>query len=189
MANTLALFGFQPTMQDMAGAPVATNQYIKGASDTHAIFSNDLVSKVAVSQNAFGSLLPFPGVQTYNLGTPGTTLILGSALNYSSPSSGDPVLVVDDPDAVFLAQCDGSTSITVAASVGKNADVNNAAQATAGVLSSAMGVLSSSIATTAGLDLRIKDIFHRISNNVEGANAIVEVVILKHQNAFGSAGV
>jgi hypothetical protein len=179
--------GFRPVMVDTAGAPVGVREYAKPASDSSAIFTYDLVTKAAVSQTVEGQTIPTPGIKTFSEGTPGTTLILGSSLNYGAPSTISYHTVIDDPTAIFAAQCDGTTSITVASAVGKNANVNNTAQ-TNGLLQSAMQVSSSSIATTAGLDLRIQDL-GRALTNVEGANAIVEVIILKHQFAYGSAGV
>lgn len=174
-------------MVDTAGAPVGVNQYSHNASDSNAIFTWDLLRKMATSQTEEGQMIPTPGCQTFATGTPGTTLILGSALNAVAASVAGWVTVVDDPNAIFEAQCDGTTSITVASDAGKNANTNNTAQ-TNGTTTSAMQVSSSSIATTSGLDLRIRDLYRNVSN-AEGANAIVEVLILKHQYAQGSAGV
>jgi hypothetical protein len=174
-------------MIDTAGAPVGIREYAKPASDTNAIYTFDMLRKVAVSQTVEGQFIPTPGCQTFATGTPGNTLILGSALNAGLASTATYHTVVDDPNAVFSAQCDGTTSITVASMVGKNANINNTAQTNGSTLS-AMQVSSSSIATTAGLDLRIQDLARNV-NNAEGANAIVEVIILKHQFAQGSAGV
>jgi hypothetical protein len=174
-------------MIDTAGAPVGIREYAKPASDTYPIYTYDLVTKAAVSQTVEGQLIPTPGVKTFTEGTPGTTLILGASLSYGAGSNATWHTVVDDPTAVYEAQCDGTTSITVASHVGKNANVNNAAQTNGGLIS-AMQVSSSSIATTAGLDLRIQDLGRALTNS-EGANAIVEVIVLKHQFAYGSAGV
>ena len=188
MANKNWPHGFQPLMVDTAGAPVGARQYVKPASDANAIFQYDLVRKVANSATVQGELIPDPGCQTFSTGTPGTTLILGSSLNYGAPSKATIHLIVDDPSALFAAQCDSTTAITVAAAIGKNANVNNAAQSGANQQLSAMQINSASIATTAGLDLRLND-FSRNIQNFEGANALIEVLILKHAYAQGSAGV
>lgn len=176
-------------MVDTAGAPVGVKQYAKPAAETAAIYTFDLVMKAATSQVVEGQLLPTPGIKTYASGTPGTTLILGSSLNYGAGSAISWHTLVDDPNALFEAQTTGGTAITVASHVGKNCNVDNTAQ-TSGTLISAMGVkdASSGIATTAGLDLRLQDIYRAITN-AEGAYAIVEVLILKHAYAQGSAGV
>ena len=180
--------GFRPLMVDTAGAPVGTRTYAKPASDANAIFTYDLVRKVATSQVVQGNLIGFPGCQTFATGTPGTTLILGSALNYGAASFITLHAIVDDLNALFVAQCDGTTAITVATMAGKNANVNNAAQTNANYSISAMQVSTASIATTAGLDVRIADLF-RLTTNYEAANAAVEIQILKHAYAQGSAGV
>ena len=181
--------GFRPLMVDAQGAPVGINQYAKPASDTNQIFTWDLVRKVAGSQVTEGKLRPDAACQTFATGTPGTTLILGATLNGGKPSAATWHAIVDDPNALFEAQCDGSTAITVASAAGKNANVNNTAQSN-GLPNavSVMQVASATIAATAGLDVRIRDL-HYAATNVEGANALVEVLILKHQNANGSAGV
>jgi hypothetical protein len=187
MGNNNWPHGFRPLMVDTAGAPVGVKQYAKAAADSAAIYAFDLVAKAATSATVEGQLLPTPGVKTYTSGTPGTTLIIGSSLNYGAASSITWHTVVDDPGALFEAQCDDTTSISVASHIGKNADVNNTAQ-TNGTLMSAMQVDASTIATTAALDLRVQDIYRDV-RNAEGAYAIVEVLILKHAYAQGSAGV
>lgn len=187
MANNNWPHGFRPLMMDTAGAPVGVHEYGKPSSDTNAIYTWDLLRKIASSQTVEGELIPRPSVQTYATGTPGTTLILGSSLNAGAASKATWHSVIDDPYAVFEAQLDGAGSPTVAADAGKNANVNNTAQSK-GTTLSAMQVNLSTVATTANLDLRILD-FSRNISNAEGANAIVEVLILKHQYAQGSAGV
>lgn len=187
MANNNWPHGFRPLMMDTAGAPVGVREYAKPAADTNAIYTWDFVRKVASSQTVEAQLIPSPGCQTANVGTPGTALILGSSLNAGAASKATWHTVVDDPYAVFEAQCSGATSITVAADVGFNANILNTAQ-TNGTLLSAMQVDSSTLAVTAGLDLRILDL-SRSLQNAEGANAIVEVLILKHAYAQGSAGI
>jgi hypothetical protein len=179
--------GFKPLMVDTAGAPVGVHQYAKPSSDANAIYTFDFLRKMATSAPVEGQLLPTASVQTFATATPGTTLIVGSSLNYGAASVATWHTVVDDPGALYEAQVDGTGAVTVAASVGKNANVNNTAQ-TSGSLISAMQVSFASIAVTAGLDLRIMD-FLRLVTNSENPNAIVEVLVLKHAYAPGSAGV
>jgi hypothetical protein len=95
--------------------------------------------------------------------------------------------VVDSIDSVFIAQVDGALAVTTAGHAGKNANV---ALGTGNALTkqSTFAVANGSIAVTAGLDLRIIRVSN-ISPNAEGANAIVEVVILKHEFGQGTAGV
>ena len=175
-------------MVDTAGAPVGVTQYAKPATDTNAIYQYDMLRKVAVAAQVLGENINSPGCQTFNTGTPGTTLMIGPSLNFGAASTTTLHLVVDDQNAIHSAQTDGTTAITVAAAIGKNANVNNTAQTSSVYTVSAMQVNSSSIATTAGLDLRLLGVNRNI-NNYELANAVVEVLILKHQYAPGSAGV
>ena len=183
--------GFRPVMVDLSGAPVGVNQYAKAAADA-TIFTNDLVSRkttTTVSALVEGQILPTPAIVSFSAGTPGTTLILGSSLNYGATGSATWHTIVDDPFAIFVAQCDSTgTAPTVANATGLNANVNNTAQSSTLLLSSAMQVSTTSLATTATLDVKIRD-FYRLLTNAEGANAVVEVLINKHQYAPGSAGV
>ncbi len=189
MANNNWPHGFRPLMVDAQGAPVGVEQYAKPASDTNAIYTWDLVQKVAVSQATEGKTRPDAGCQTFATGTPGTTLILGTALNGAPGSKISWHAIIDDPSALFEAQSSGTTAITVASAAGKNANVLNTAQSNGlSNAASAMQVNSATIAATAGLDLRIRDLHYNVQN-AEGANALLEVLILKHQNANGSAGV
>lgn len=187
MANNNWPHGFRPLMINTAGAPVGVREYAKPSSDTNAIFTFDLLRKIASSQTVEGQFIPTPSVQSFATATPGTTLIVGSSLNYGAASMATWHTVIDDPGAIFEAQADGTTAITVASAAGKNANVTNTAQ-TNGTLISAMQVNSGSIATTAGEDVRILDLYRNISN-AEGANAVLEILILKHAYANGSLGV
>lgn len=187
MGNNNFPHGFRPLMIDTAGAPVGIREYAKPATDANAIFTWDLLQRLTGSAGVEGQPLPSPVVQTYSTGTPGITPIVGSSLNYGAPSKATWHTVVDDPYAIFEAQCDGAGSITVAADAGMNFNVNKTAQ-TNGTTLSAMQVNSATIAATANEDGRILDLSRNISNN-EGANAIVEVLILNHFYSKGTAGV
>ena len=61
MANPNSPFGFRPLLVDLEGAPVGTRQYAKPASDATAIFSWDMLIKVAggsASETGVGNLVP-----------------------------------------------------------------------------------------------------------------------------------
>lgn len=187
MANTLNLFGFKP-INRQSGGPIFTRQYGKASSDNKAIFMNDFVIKAATSvadPTTLGS--PSPGISSAQNATPGTTLYIGSSVNYGAASTATTHYVVDDIDAVFIAQIDGTASITAAADAGKNADLKSGT-GNATTKQSTMGLDNTTIATTAAEDFRILRISN-ISPNAEGANAIVEVICLKHENGQGTAGV
>jgi hypothetical protein len=187
VANPANLFGFKAISRD-SGGPILTHQYGKAATgSTTAIFMNDLVIKYAASvADPTGLGNPMPGIASAQGATPGTTLLLGASLNYGAASTATAHYVVDSIDAIFIGAVDGSLAVTTASHVGKNANIKNSAGSTT-TKQSGMGVDNTTIATNAGLDLRIL----RVSNivpNAEGANAIVEVSILKHALAEGSAG-
>jgi hypothetical protein len=187
VANPNNLFGFRPINRE-SGAPFFSHQYGKAAADTKAIFMNDLVIKAATSvPDPTGLGNPCPGITSGQNATPGTTLWQGSSINFGAASTLTTHLVVDALDTNYIAQVDGALAVTTASHVGKNANV---VTGTGNALTkqSTFGVANGSIATTAGLDLRIIRVSN-INPNAEGANAIVEVTILKSEFAQGSAGV
>jgi hypothetical protein len=187
VANPNNLFGFRPIARD-SGGPFFSREYGKAAADAKAIFANDLVLKAATSvASPTGLGNPLPGITSGQNATPGTSLYQGSSINFGAASTLTTHLVVDAMDMIYIAQVDGALSVTTASHAGKNANV---VLGTGNALTkqSTMGVANGSIATTAGLDLRIIKISN-ISPNVEGANAIVEVQILKSEFAQGSAGI
>lgn len=188
MANPNNPFGFRP-IGLISGGPFALNQYAKPATDTnYPIFMFDPVGKAASSGAAeSGQGNPVPGVQSAQALTPGTSLWLGVSLNYGAISSLTYHTVVDEVDAVFIAQVDSTTSITVASHVGKNANVLPGT-GTASTKQSTATVNHTGIATTSSLDLRIRGVSN-ISPNAEGVYAIVEVTFNKHALGQQTAGV
>lgn len=191
MANVNAPFGFRPMLYNMDGGPSRVTQYCKPASDGQAIFMNDIVSKVAASGVPLEGGSPQPGCQSGYSGTPGTTLWLGASLNYGAASTLTFHSIVDSISAVYTAQTSGSTAKTEANAAGKNANINiGTAGQTAVAHLSGMQIDVASIATTAGLDLRLVTELNQGQLNADNAaNEIFEVIILKHQYAQGSAGV
>jgi len=187
VANPNNLFGFKPVSRE-SGGPFFTRQYGKAVGDATAIFMNDLVLKAATSvPDPTGQGNPAPGVTSAQNATPGTSLYLGSNVNYGAASTATMQYVVDAIDAVFIAQVQTGLSVTTAADAGKNADLLSGT-GNALTKQSTMGIAEASIATTAGLDFRIIRVSN-ISPNAEGSFAIVEVTILKHALGQGTAGV
>lgn len=189
MANPNNPFGFRTMLTTMSGVPPRVAEYGKPSTDGNfAIFQNDLVQKAASSVAVAAGGNPAPGIQSAANGTPGTTLYQGVSLNYGALSTATLHYVVDEPMCIFMAQVDSTTNITTASHAGKNANALCSTAGNALTKQSAMSVNHSTIAGTAGLDLRIL----RVSNlqpNAEGIFAIVEVIILKHELAQGTAGV
>lgn len=149
----------------------------------------DIVAKVAAGVADPTGVGPnMPGIQTGYQGTPGTTLWQGVSLNYGAASTLTAHYVADEPDLIMIAQCDGSTSISTASHVGKNANISQSTAGSTTTKQSGLQVSSSSIATTSTLDLRIYKV-SGLNSNAEGANAIVEVLINKHELGQQTAGV
>jgi hypothetical protein len=189
MANPNSPFGFRPIIR-MGGSPFSVTEYGKAAADVNPIFAFDLVGHLTG-----GVPFPLPENPVYNLSriqsgsqlTPGTSLWTGASMSYGAASVGSVHPVTDEIDCVYIAQVSGVTAITTAAHVGLNANVLNTG-GSALTKMSGFQVNGTGIAVTAGLDLRIRQIA-MISPNVEGPNAIVEVIIVKHtlgQNVVAS---
>lgn len=192
MANLNNPFGFRPLMADLSGAPSRIGEYGKAAADTtHAIFLWDLVTKAATSiasPTGFPAT-PVSGIKSFSEATPGTTLILGASLNYGKISTLTYHYVVDSPAAIFAAMVgnDEPTALTVAVYVGLNANVKaNALTSVFG--QSAMYIDDTTLATTATFDVKIIKLLD-VPPNIEGAYAIAEVIINKHQFGQGTLGV
>jgi hypothetical protein len=187
LANTNLLFGFRAIGRD-GGGPLAAGQYCKVVAHTQAIFVGDIVSKSAVSAAAPDAGLPIPGCTSLQNGTPGTTLWLGSAINYGAPATITDHWVFDTPDTVFIGQGNGADALTQAAVAGKNA-LFVTGTGNAVTLKSTMSFNSGALQTTyANSDTRVLRLHNRVGN-VEGAYAVIEVLIIRHAKAQGSAGV
>lgn len=188
MANVDKAFGLRPLgnlsgtgSQKQYGYEIADNQ-------AGAIFQGDLVTLKD------GYILQFnPASHTAAVG-------VFNGCFYTDPTTGKPTFsnyypgsvnitqgkitadVLDDPNQMFLIQNDGTSAAT---NYGLNADVVvGTGSTTTGV--SAMELDTSTIATTAALNLKIIGLWD-VPNNAVGANAVVVVKINEH--LYGSAGV
>jgi len=188
MANIDKAFGFRPIGN--LSATGAQKQYGYEIADNQAgtIFQGDLV---ALSSGFITRFLP--ATHTAAVG-------VFNGCNYIDPTTGKPTFknfypgsvnitsgkiiadVIDDPSQLFLVQCDAGF---VAADVGKNADVvGTGGSTTTGV--STMELSSSTLATTAALNLKTVGLYNVPSNDY-GSFAVVVVKINEH--VYGSAGV
>jgi hypothetical protein len=188
MANVDKAFGLRPLgnlsatgSQKQYGYEIADNQ-------SGAIYQGDLVTLKD------GYILQFnPASHTAAVG-------VFNGCNYIDPTTGKPTWknyypgsvnitqgkitadVLDDPNQLFIIQNDGTSA---ASNYGKNADVvvgsGNATTGTSG-----MELDTSTIATTAALNLKIIGLYNVPGNSV-GDNAVVVVKINEH--LYGSAGV
>jgi hypothetical protein len=142
MANPDASFGFRPYMP-MGGYPGRIGKYTLSSAYNTALFQGDLVKS-----SGTGSF----GRANVNISTGNTDQILGvfHGVEYTAPDgsfvrsknwtastatkSGTPIwaYVYDDPNMLFIAQCDGTTVVT---DIGAWAGVvtTNAGNATTGI--------------------------------------------------------
>jgi hypothetical protein len=188
MANTDKAFGLRAIGN--LSATGAQKQYGYEIADNQAgtIFQGDLVALSAGYITRF-----LPASHTAAVG-------VFNGCNYIDPTTGKPTFknfypgsvnitagkivadVIDDPNQLFLIQCDEDL---VAADVGKNADVVGTGGSTTSGISS-MELDSSTLATTAALNLKVVGLYNDV-NNEFGTNAVVVVKINEH--VYGSAGV
>lgn len=188
MANNDKAFGLRP-LGNLAGTG-AQKQYGYEIADNQAgaIFQGDLV----VLKD--GYILQFdPSSHTAAVG-------VFNGCFYNDPTTQKPTWknyypgsinitqgkivadVLDDPSQMFIIQNDGTSAAT---DYGLNADVVvGTGNTTTGL--SAMELDTSTIATTAALNLKIIGLWD-VPNNAVGANAVVVVKINEH--SYGSAGV
>ena len=188
MANIDKAFGLRPIGN--LSATGAQKQYGYEIADNQAgtIFQGDLVAL------ASGFITRFlPATHTAAVG-------VFNGCNYVDPTTGKPTFknfypgsvnittgkiiadVIDDPSQLFLIQCDASIA---AADIGKNADViGTGGSTTTGV--STMELNSSTLATTAALNLKTVGLYN-VPSNEFGSFAVVVVKINEH--VYGSAGV
>ena len=188
MANIDKAFGLRPIGN--LSATGAQKQYGYEIADNQAgtIFQGDLVVLTAGFISRF-----LPASHTAAVG-------VFNGCNYIDPTTGKPTFknfypgsvnitsgkivadVIDDPSQLFLIQCDAGF---VAADVGKNADViGTGGSTTTGV--STMELNSSTLATTAALNLKTVGLYN-VPSNEYGSFAVVVVKINEH--VYGSAGV
>ena len=188
MANTDKAFGLRPIGN--LSATGAQKQYGYEIADNQGgtIFQGDLVALSAGYITRF-----LPATHTAAVG-------VFNGCNYIDPTTGKPTWknyypgsvnitsgkitadVIDDPSQLFLIQVDAGF---VAADVGKNADViGTGGSTTTGV--STMELNSSTLATTAALNLKVVGLYN-VPGNDFGTNAVVIVKINEH--VYGSAGV
>jgi hypothetical protein len=188
MANIDKAFGLRPIGN--LSATGAQKQYGYEIADNQAgtIFQGDLVALSAGFITRF-----LPATHTAAVG-------VFNGCSYIDPTTGKPTFknyypgsvnitsgkivadVLDDPNQLFLVQCDEGI---VAADIGKNADVvGTGGSTTTGI--STMELDSSTLATTAALNLKVVGLYNDV-NNEFGTNAVVVVKINEH--VYGSTGV
>lgn len=204
MANFRAPRGFFPVRYLNGSAwNGAMNLYHIPSTDTSIYSPGDAVVTAATGADANGipDVAKATGTATIRgvivgclLANPNQPSIVGTNLdltvqNIPSAKTRDYyVLVVDDEKVVFEIQDDGiTTGNLVAASVGLNASFTPA-NPTAPQQNSGTVLLSSSFATTAGLNVKLLGLAQR-PNNAFGAYATWLVVFNQHELQGNTAGI
>lgn len=190
MANANVAFGLKP-VSDAAGTPYngSLETVYHAVGDATALYIGDPVVidggadtagvRSVIRANAGG---PFTGVVQGFL-PDGTTNMAG----YGAASTAYYLLICSDPDALFEIQEDGVGGAIAAADIGLNASVVVAAP---NAYTKRSGVMldTSTKATTAGLELKIKGIAQR-PDNALAEFAKVLVKINDHTDSNAVAGV
>lgn len=189
MANTNSPFGLRPISR-AGGAPFSVTMYAKPSTDGQAVFIFDLLGKVAG-----GSVLPenatyqAPQIgSAYAVFVPGTSFWVGSSLAYGAASTLTFHPVTDEADVIYLCQGKTGTTYSTASHVGKRANISTTTAGSTTTHISGISVDGATIAATSTLDLQVIRITYTVPN-IEGANAIFEVVINKHILGQQTAGV
>lgn len=204
MANLIAPRGFVPSRYlDGSAWNGAANMYVVLQAEPNQINPGDTV-KSAANGDANG----IPAVTKITNGTdtargvvigclvanPNNPSLVGTNLDLTiqnipaTKAKNYYVLVVDDPSVLYQLQDDGITTANlVATSCNKNASYT-VTNPTAPQQNSATVLLSSSIATTAGLPLKIMGLA-QIPNNSFGANATWLVKLNQAELQGNTAGV
>jgi hypothetical protein len=164
MANTNAPFGFQPLKTD--GKENRVTEYYKGTSA--ALYPGDVAKlgsdgKVVVA--AAGDV------------------IIGVVADFKA-TADTKVGVYDDPDQMFMAQCDADFALT---DVGQNANIT-ATAADTGLERSKHDIDSASFGTEAAKQFKVLGLVSRGENAV-GSYAIVKVKPNHHFFSSGVAGI
>jgi hypothetical protein len=202
MANLQAPKGFVDVSSFAAGSiSMRGNMYYIAAADTNQFNPGDAVVSAAVSDGN--------GIMGVTKNTTGTGLVRGVILGcYIAPPNNPSiqgtnldltvqnipatktkayyVLVQDNPEAVFELQDDGLNVLTATA-VNKNASFT-VTNPTAPGQYSATVLLTSSVATTQGLSLRLMGLSQRVNNGF-GAYATWLVMFNQHELMGNTAGV
>lgn len=172
MANVDAAFGLRPLMRTLDGGCPSTREFAKAVGYGTAIFQWDAVNRVADGSIEAAA-------------TPGTTLYSGVSLNHGKVSTATTHIVIDAPDAVFVAQDEGTGIAAV--DLGLNANlVLTAGNATTGI--SKHEIDGATKNTTNTLDVHL---LQKLDDplNEYGAWCRVELIFNKHRMGKTQVGV
>lgn len=170
MANVVGPFGFR--LYQLEGKVVRTRNYAKTASQV--VYEGALVKRVAAG--------------TVEVSGAGITTVVGIAAR-TSLAADTTVDVYDDPEATFIAQCDGTTAYAVADN-GQNVDIAAGTDNTT-LARSGQVIDMATKATTAGLPLKIIGLAPTYNgvDNAAGTSANLLVVLNQSERGPGAVGV
>lgn len=198
MANPDASFGFRPFTVGTGGVPARVGKYTLSSAYNTALFQGDTVkssgtglfgrANVNISTGNTDQLLGiFCGVQY--TATDGSVVFKNNWVASTATKTGTPIwaFVWDDPNQLFIAQCDGTTVVT---DIGAWAGVvtTNAGNATTGI--SGQEVSTGQGSETSMKIVRLIDAADSMpcrnaAGNQDvftvGANGLVVVRIIKHE--------
>jgi hypothetical protein len=191
MANVDRVNGFRPIRHTGSPWNGQVTRYYVTADDTTAIFVGDMVKLDGGNDGKGVRSCTQATVTAAVVGVVAGIEVSPTDLNlsgsYRAASTGRYIFVVDDPDAFFEAQEDGTMGV---ASVGLNSQITIAAgNTTTG--SSGMEIDSSETGTTATNTIKLIEVVQREDNDGTLANARWIVKINNHQmgTSTGTAGV
>lgn len=180
MANVDNAAGFEYLSLNAPNPPLVKT-FVKLVGVATAIFQNDVVFQAASSSLSEGKGAITP------LGTPGTTIIMGVALNRGAASLKTRHSVIVDPLAEFVAQDDGDTNGVGATEANLNANVSlGAGNATTGF--SGNEIDEASIAASAALDLQLLGLFPGVNNAFGSSHVRMICKFNKSRYVAGSVG-
>lgn len=204
MANLVAPRGFVPSRYlDGSAWNGAVNMYWVPSTDNNQYNPGDAVKSAAGGDaNGIPQIVKAAGTDTVRgviigilVANPNNPSLVGINLDLTvqnTPSTGKThdyyMLICDDPTVIYAIQDDGlNAGTTVATACNKNASFT-VANPTSPRQNSAEVILSSSIATTAGLNLKLMGLL-QVPNNAYGANATWLVRWNQHELMGNTAGV
>lgn len=191
MTNVDNPHGFRATRVQGAGHYTGGgNVYAVAAGDSQVIAPGDPVVKTGtasaggipiVTQATAGTTNAVTGVMVSLTNGDGT--VLQSDDRNTAASTLQYILVEDNPNIVFEAQVDGAFAIT---NIGSNGNLIIGTSTYDG--KSICEVNSTGFATTAAHQVKVLRLY-RVTDNIVGINARVEVLFNNHTEANGTAGI
>lgn len=166
MANVDNPFGFAFYSLNAPNPPLVKT-YVKLVGVAQAIYQNDVVFQAASSSLSEGKGAITP------IGTPGTTIIMGVALNRGAASLKTRHSIIVDQNAEFIAQDDGDTNGVGVTEANLNANVSLGAGSDVTGFSG-NEIDEAGIASSNALDLQLLGLYPG-ANNAFGSSHVIMI--------------